>query len=226
MPNNTDISEHLTTELLPERVLERLRRAILTNQLKPGQRLIEEEIARQMGVSRAPVRQAIRILERDGLVVAEPHRGATVADISDQDIEDIYELRTALEIYAIELVVERAKDAEIDTLQDIVDRMRSEANQDPSPDQNQLDLKFHETICLLSANRKLLEAWQRLSSQVRMILSLKNLVYNDWQTLPDGHQRIIDAMRQRDGANAQRVLKEHIAASAKRIRKGLRPVVW
>lgn len=215
-----DTDEQLGTELLEAKVLDMLRTAIQNNELKPGQRLVEEEIARKMGVSRVPVRQAIHILERDGLVVTEPHRGASVVDLSDQDIEEIYGLRTALEMYAIGLAVSKAQEKDIDALQSIVDEMRKQASEDVSPDQNQLDLKFHQTVCELSGNHKLVEAWERLSTQVRMVLALKNLVYNDAQTIPQGHQRVVDAIRQRDAAAAQQILAEHIAASAKRVLKG------
>jgi len=223
MPNQRDSEDQLGTELLEVKVLETLRTAIQNNELKPGQRLVEEEIARKMGVSRVPVRQAIHILERDGLVVTEPHRGATVVDLSNQDIEEIYGLRTALEMYAIGLATCRAQENDIEALQAIVDEMRKQASADPYPDQNHLDLKFHETICELSGNHKLVEAWQRLSTQVRMVLALKNLVYNDAQTIPQGHQRVVDAIRQRDAAVAQQILAEHIAASAKRVLKGYTP---
>jgi DNA-binding GntR family transcriptional regulator len=182
--------------------------------------LIEEDIARQMGVSRVPVRQAIHMLERDGLVVTEPHRGASVINLSDDDIEEIYGLRIALEMYAIAQAVVRAPpQKEIDALQLIVDQMRKQASEDVPPDQNQLDLKFHETICEMSGNRKLLEAWQRLSTQIRMVLALKNLVNNDSRTIPEGHQRVVDAIRRGDAATAQRILADHIKASAKRVLK-------
>ena len=224
MTNSGELLEPLNTELLEVKVLERLRLAIQTNQLKPGQRLIEEEIARQMGVSRVPVRQAIHILERDGLVVIEPHRGATVVSLSDQDIEEIYGLRTALEIYAIGLVIQKVSESDIDALQNIVDQMIKQANQDPRPDQTHLDLKFHSTICELSRNRKLLDAWERLSTQVRMVLALKTLVFDDSQTIPQGHQRVVDAIRKRDVATAQHILSDHIAMSAERLRIGYTPM--
>lgn len=223
MPNLRDTDEQLGTELLEVKVLENLRAAIQNNELKPGQHLVEEEIARKLGVSRVPVRQAIHILERDGLVVTEPHRGATVVDLSDQDIEEIYGLRTALEMYAIGLAATKAQEKDIDALQSIVDEMRKQASQDARSDQNHLDLKFHETICELSGNRKLVEAWQRMSAQVRMVLALKNLVYNDAQTIPQGHQRVVDAIRRRDAVAAQQILADHIAASAKRVLKGFSP---
>ncbi len=220
MPNSRDVMEPISAELLENKVLEKLRSAIQTSKLKPGQRLVEKEIARQMGVSRVPVRQAIHVLERDGLIVIEPHRGATVVDLSDQDIEEIYGLRTALETYAIALLVEKAQESDINALQDIVDRMIKRATENHRPDQTNLDLKFHETLCLLSGNHRLLEAWLRLSTQLRMILAFKTLVFDDTQFIPRGHQRIVEAIRRRDVATAQHVLSEHIAMSAEQLRKG------
>ncbi len=220
MRDSHDVMEPVRSELIEAKVLEKLRSAIQTNKLKPHQRLVEKEIARQMGVSRVPVRQAIHVLERDGLVVIEPRRGATVVDLSDQDVEEIYGLRTALETYAIGLVVQKAQESDINALQDIVDRMIRRATENHRPDQTNLDLKFHETICMLSGNRKLLEAWQRLSTQLRTILAFKTLVFDDTQFIPRGHQRVVDAIRRRDATTAQRVLSEHIAMSADQLRKG------
>lgn len=220
MSSTRDLVEsQQNTELLSVKVLEQLRTAIQQNQLKPGQHLFEEEIARQMGVSRVPVRQAIHMLERDGLVVIEPHRGASVVNLSDQDIEEIYGLRIALEMYAIAQATVRPQESQLAALQSIVDQMRKQASEDIVPDPNQLDLKFHEMICEMGGNRKLLEAWQRLSSQIRMVLALKNLVNNDARTIADGHQRVLDSIRQRDAATAQQILVGHIQASAKRILK-------
>lgn len=218
-----NVMEPVSSELIEVKVLERLRSAIQTNKLKPGQRLVEKEIARQLGTSRVPVRQAIHILERDGLVVIEPRRGATVVDLSDEDVDEIYGLRTALETYAIALVVARAQEGDLDALQDIVDQMFKRATENARPDQTNLDLKFHETLFKLSGNAKLLEAWRRLSNQVRVILALKTLVYDDSQFIPRGHQRVLDAIRKRDAATAQRVLSEHIGMSAEQLRKGSAP---
>ncbi len=215
--------EPLNREYLEEQVLRRLRLAIQTNQLKPGQRLLEIEIAKQLGVSRVPVRQAIHILEHEGLVVTEPGRGAYVINLSDQDISEIYGLRTALEVYAISQVAQIAQAQDIDMLQSIVDEMLVQANQKPHPDQNPLDLKFHETICQLTGNRRLIEEWRRLSTQVRMVLALKILVFDDSLTIPQGHQRLVNAIREHDVATAQHVLAEHIAISEQRLRKGYPP---
>lgn len=215
--------EPLNREYLETQVLQRLRLAIQTNQLKPGQRLLELEIAKQMGVSRVPVRQAIHILEHEGLVVTEPGRGAYVVNVSEQDISEIYGLRTALEVYAIARVAQKSEPKDVDRLQSIVDEMLTQANQNPHPDQNPLDLKFHETLCELTGNRRLIEAWRRLSTQVRMVLALKMLVYDDSLTIPQGHQRVVNAIREHDVATAQRVLAEHIARSEERLRKGYPP---
>lgn len=215
--------EPLNREYLEAQVLQRLRLAIQTSQLKPGQRLIEVEIAKQMGVSRVPVRQAIHILEHEGLVVTEPGRGAYVVNLSEQDIKEIYGLRAALEVYAIAQVAEKAEPKDIDRLQSIVDEMIVQANQSPHPDQNPLDLQFHETLCELSGNRRLLEEWRRLSTQVRMVLALKMLVDDDSLTIPQSHRRLVDAIRAHDVATAHRVLAEHIATSERRLRKGYPP---
>lgn len=204
----------LNRETLPDQAAEILRSAIRSGELRPGQRLVEAELAAQLGVSRIPIREAIRTLERDGLIVSEPGRGASVVSLTDEDVQEIYGLRASLEAYAIELIIESSAEAAIEALQALVDEMAAPSRAGIRDQLMEIDLRFHQALCRLSGNRRLLEAWLRLSDQIRMLLRLKDMVADDSGRLPRGHQRIVDAIRRGDAAAAGDLLRGHIRMSA------------
>src|SRR4030067_461175 len=142
-------------ETLKSKVSRVLREAIQTGQLKPDQRLVEEEISHQLGVSRVPVREAIADLEQDGLVVRELGRGARVANPSKTDVEEIYGLRLALELFALRIAFEKIKGQHLHTFQQLVKAMSVCVEEDISQ-LMEVDLTFHETICKIAGNQKLL----------------------------------------------------------------------
>ena len=119
-------------------VFETLRDAIITQVLKPGERLMEIQLADEMGVSRTPVREAIRKLELEGLVIMVPRKGAYVAGVSMKDIHEVYEVRAALEMLAVSLAAERITDEELDALERQVLR-ESEAEASEDTDEHTLD---------------------------------------------------------------------------------------
>lgn len=204
----------LNRETLPDQAAEILRAAIRSGELRPGQRLVEAELAAQMGVSRIPIREAIRSLERDGLVVSEPGRGASVVSLTDEDILEIYGLRASLEAYAIELIIEGNRADAIEELHALVEEMAAPARAGIRDELMEIDLRFHQALCRLSGNGRLLEAWVRLSDQIRMLLRLKDMVADDSGRLPMGHQRIVDAIARGDASDARELLRGHIRMSA------------
>lgn len=209
--------EPLVHESLKSKVARSLRTAIQSGQLKPGQHLVEEELAHQLGVSRVPVREAIRILEADGLLVTEHGRGASVANPSETDIEEIYGLRTALESYCLSQIIERAPEGEIDHLQSLVDQM---FEWDPEGDRVELlemDLDFHERLCEMADNEKLLQTWRSQMAQLRMLLVLSDAYLEDPGGIAKGHQRIVDAIHEGNIPKAHKVLQRHFDKSKERI---------
>ena len=137
-------------------IAERLRSAILNGYFGPGERLPEEQLARTMGVSRGPVREALAKLEREGLIVIRRNRGAFVAQLSREDLDEVYSLRVAIERLAVERCVEHATDEDIAELQGVVDRIaelmeRGITEQEAA----ELDLKFHDIMYRSGRHRRL-----------------------------------------------------------------------
>src|SRR5687768_10183376 len=148
-----------------ERVLRDIRTGIAQGSLKPGQQVVEAELATALGVSRTPVREALRELEQQGLVVSYPHRGSFIRTLTAEDIEDLTHMRAAIEGMAARQAVENASRAQMRRLEALVEAMtRSAPAGAPSVDREAtqvIDLAFHEALVALSGNRQLLNVWQR-----------------------------------------------------------------
>jgi len=206
-------------ETLKSKVYRVLREAIQTGALPPDQRLVEEEISHQLGVSRVPVREAITFLEQDGLVIRELGRGARVANPSEKDVEDIYGLRIALELHALVINIEKISDDDLQFLQNLVDEMSKCIDKEDIFGLVEIDLSFHETLCKMTGNQRLLEAWKSQIAQLRMLLALSGSAGYDMRNMLHGHQQIIIALREGHLDTARTILNDHICRSRDRLLK-------
>lgn len=201
---------------LSDHVAQRLREAILSGQLRPGQRVVEHEIATAMQMSRGPVRDALKLLEHERLVVRYPYRGTFVAWLTRRDAEEIYSLRGALEGLAVSYAIRSATDEQIDELDKIVDVMAAEKDQAYTEfSATDVDLAYHDMLFRISNHTRAYVAWRAVRVQVRLlILSHRTLQPTDFRDLAvDYHRRLTTAIRQRNDDQAQSLLKEHLASS-------------
>ena len=203
-------------------IASRLREAILAGYFDPGHQLREEPLARSMGVSRGPVREALLRLEREGLVVVRRNRGAFVAQLSAEDLEEVYTLRLAIERLAGQRVVRLATEEQLAGLQAMVDRMAEVADGGISEQEAaDLDLRFHDLLYEASHHRRLNESWANLRPQVHVLLLNRNVAEEDFRTyLVKGHQWIVDALRDRDEARTISTIEDHLTGSYQRVVAG------
>jgi DNA-binding GntR family transcriptional regulator len=203
-------------------IASRLRDAILAGYFGPGEQLREEPLARSMGVSRGPVREALLRLEREGLVVVRRNRGAFVAQLAAEDLEEVYTLRLAIERLAVQRVVRLATEEQLSGLQAMVDRMAEVAAGGISEQEAaDLDLRFHDLLYGASHHRRLNESWANLRPQVHILLLNRNVAEEDFRTfLVKGHQWIVDALRDRDEARAISTIEDHLTGSYQRVVAG------
>ena len=197
---------------LREAVYQTLRRAILTNRLKPGERLMEMKLASELGVSRTPVREAIHLLEREALVKQEPHRGVVVAQITLKQLRDVLELRSMLEELAVRLACERAREEDFDRLAAAADCFARAVER--GADVTELadrDVAFHDVIYHMTDNEKLIQMVANLWEQIYRyrIEYLKNTKRGE--TLAREHQELVAALRAREEAKAICTARLHIA---------------
>ncbi|WP_410666387.1 GntR family transcriptional regulator [Amycolatopsis sp. lyj-84] len=193
---------------LADEVADRVRDAIFGGAYPPGAQLREVELSEALGVSRGPVREALLKLEREGLVRSEWHRGALVTTLSDVDVAELDSLRSALEQLAVRLVVASAPDADLDAIDEVVERM------DRARDEHEMvrcDIDFHDAVYAASGHRRLIEAWQAIRSQVHLFLLTRIGVNSEGYlaNIPAEHRLLASALRARDGEKALELFAAH-----------------
>lgn len=202
--------------LLHQEIADAVRRAIVSGQFKPGERLLEAELAERLGVSRAPLREALRQLEDEGLVLSAPHRGTTVARLTPNDVHEIYSLRRVLEELAVSIVVRSISPAELRSLRSLVSEMEAAAGRGDAAHLVDLDMRCHETILRLSRHSRLYAAWKRMEGQLRLFFAAADQLFEDHQ-LSSRHARLIDAIASGDENEAMVAVREHIGHAAELI---------
>lgn len=195
---------------LGEIVYEALRDAIFNQGMKPGERLMETELAEEMGVSRTPVREAIRKLELEGYVVMIPRKGAYVAGLSIKDINEVFEIRGALEALAAGLAAQRATQEEIEEMQRNVFMETTQWETSDLIRTIELDTKFHDLIYTSSRNGRLQSMIKELREQVQRFRTTTLAVPGRMKFALDEHKRIVEAIAERDVAAAQKAAYNHI----------------
>ena len=207
----------VTSETIATHVYHQLRQAIRSGQLRPGQKLVDGELAGALQVSRASVREALRLLESQGLVINRHRKGTFVAELSPADLRDIYNFRILLETHAVRLAAETAPQEALDQLERLIDDLDAAARRQDFEGIVDLDLRFHLGICQFAQSRRLLEAWTSMETVLRGFLLLKYDLYDDSALIAGSHRPILGALRRHDGDRAAEELRCHIAETAERI---------
>ncbi len=195
---------------LRELVFESLREAIISGRLRPGQRLMEIQLAEELGVSRTPVREAIRKLELEGLVLMIPRKGAYVAEISMKDIADVFEIRRALEGLAARLAAERSTEEEVDRLERLLFQIAEKAAGNDLDACVELDTQFHAQLMAASHNPRLSQLLGNLYEQIQRFRSTSLSHPGRIKLALEEHKKIVDAISQRNAKLAQALAYEHI----------------
>lgn len=211
---NMKINEYLP---LRDIVFQTLRNAIITGELQPGERLMETQLAEKLGVSRTPIREAIRKLELEGLVVMVPRKGAQVAQFTEKDIQDVLEVRAALEALAARLVCKRMDDRSFLKLQLAIAEYSYAAKNKDLETMIEKDVEFHDIICNATQNDKLIQLFNNLKEQVHRyrITYLKNV--EDSETVEAEHLAILEALKNKDEETASSLASKHIQTQCESI---------
>ncbi len=196
---------------LREIVYEELKRQIMVGEIAPGTRMMEVDLADEMGVSRTPVREAIRKLEKEGLVTIEPRRGAYASDISAKDMVDVLEVRQDLEGMAAGLAAQKITEGDILQLKDMTRRYKEAVEAGDIEEIIKQDEDFHKFIVGLSDNKTLI----KMVSQVQeLALRFRYIYYDDFSRFknqPLEHQEIVEAIMSGDANSARRFAEVHIS---------------
>ena len=196
---------------LRELVCETIRQAIVDGVFSPGERLMEIQLADEMGVSRTPVREAIRKLELEGFVVMIPRRGTYVADISIKDINEVYEIRTSLEVLAAGLAAERISDEELETMQRLLVEIGQHIEDGNIEKIVEIDTAFHDVLYKASRNKRLAGIINNLREQITVIRRRSMMYPGRLQNTMEEHRLHME--------NAEHTLLKDMLESAERKKK-------
>ncbi len=199
------------TNSLSARVFEELEEGILSGRIPSGESLIELKLSSEMGVSRTPVREAVRMLEQKGLVQIIPNKGAVVLGISEKDLKDIYTIRMYIEGLASRWAAEHISEEQSQELTEIVDLQEFYNIKQASGKINDLDSRFHEKIYEISGSRTLQHMLSDLHHMIQRYRKLSFSAQGRAEKAIREHREILDAICRHDGERAERLTIQHIA---------------
>lgn len=211
-------------EFLPLRdvVFNTLRKAILTGQLKPGERLMEVHLANRLGVSRTPIREAIRKLELEGLVIMIPRRGAEVAQITEKSLKDVLEVRRALDALSVELACERITKEEMEELKEACTAFEEATKGKDAAVIAKADVRLHDIIVQATGNQRLQQLVNNLSEQMYRYRFVYIKDESQHEKLIAEHKEIYESILEGDVQRASEAAKLHIDNQEKSIIEQIR----
>jgi DNA-binding GntR family transcriptional regulator len=201
---------------LRDQVMQAIRAAISSGELRPGDRINESQIAERMKVSKAPVREALRLLENSSLVSTIPNKGSFVAKLGVQDTCDIFGIRSAAEHLAVSLVIDHRNLEVLDEMQAAVEEMRKAELQGNIERVSQADHSFHELLVTHSGNQRLVRIWKEMDDLMKM-LRLHEDLHAIRLTGAVEHEIILEAIRNGDKARARSLLEDHIRGAREQL---------
>lgn len=213
-----------TDDFLPLRdvVFKKLRKAILTGALKPGERLMEIHLGEKLGVSRTPIREAIRKLELEGLVVMIPRRGAIVAEITEKSMKDVLEVRRALDVLSVKLACKRITRDKIDLLEKACEAFQEATQKGDLKEIARQDVFFHDVIVEAAENDRLLQLMHMLSEQMFRYRFEYIKDVEQHANLAKEHWAIYESIVKGDVEKATTLSREHVDNQEASIMKQIR----
>ncbi|MCC7367173.1 MAG: GntR family transcriptional regulator [Chloroflexi bacterium] len=214
--------------VLRQEVTLAIEQAILLGAIAPGQRLVEADVANQMGISKAPVREALRSLEQLGLVVNRPRRGTFVTPVTATLAGEAFSLRALLETYAARLAVHTVEESHLTRMRQYLEHAADVW--DDYPARIDYDLKMHDVIFELSGHKLLQQAWGNLRSQVQLLLTVSGILRSEEygrgqpRSMVTVHESIMTALRERDADRLEAEIVAHLAEGERRLRLMMDPL--
>jgi DNA-binding GntR family transcriptional regulator len=201
-------------ESVPLRIMvaDMLRKAIINGKMRPGTAIVEMALADQLSVSRAPVREAIQILEADGLIETTPYKGKRVKPLTPKEVEELYSLREQFEAFAIRRIIE--SEVSVAPLREHCRDMEAAAEADDFEALMTADEAFHRTLIRLSDHRLLLQMWDNLFLRIHQIMALRNRANRDLRMVARNHPPIVAAIEKRDFVTAMSLISDHTRSAA------------
>lgn len=194
-----------------QRATEALRAAIVSGRLRPGDRLKETELSEQLGISRAPVREALRQLEHEGLVISLPYRATEVLGISQEEIAEVLvPIRLTLETFAFRRALDLLTAEDFGALEELVQTMRQAADSGDLTALAEADVRFHELVIERSGQQHCLQIWRSIQPRVRAYFRRDAPIHSRLDEIADEHEELLAVLRDGDEAEVLETLRGHI----------------
>jgi DNA-binding GntR family transcriptional regulator len=211
----------LLRETLHDKVVARLRDLIVEGELPAGSRIAERELCERFGISRTPLREALKVLASEGLVELLPNRGARVAELTEADVENMFQVMGALEALSGALACRRITDAELAEITALHYQMLSHYARRQLPDYFRFNQAIHEAIMEAARNPVLRATYLGLSARIRRARYVANMSEQRWAAAVAEHEALLKALHARDGEAASRILKAHLDNKSAVVRSSL-----
>ncbi|ADR19736.1 GntR family transcriptional regulator [Calditerrivibrio nitroreducens] len=195
---------------LSEKIAETLRDYIMKGNLKPGERLTEPKLSAMLGISRTPIREALRLLENEGFIDIFPRRGAVVSDITAKDVDEIFVIKTKLESLAARLAVENISEADIKKMMDINEKMAKYSETKNVVNLIKLNAEFHNIFIEKSNNSRLIKFIESLNKQFKRVTAYSFTEAGRIKKVLEEHANIVDAFVKRDADRVEQLVDLHV----------------
>ncbi|UFS91681.1 GntR family transcriptional regulator [Bradyrhizobium daqingense] len=206
----------LASDSIVDRVYEQLKAMAVSYAFKPGERLNEGELAKRLGVSRTPLREALNRLNTEGFLRFMPGKGFFCRELDAHEIFDLYELRKSIEVASIRLAIKRAKDEDIDALLKFLEATGPDPGERSSQELVELDETFHERLMAMSDNAEMLRVLRNVNARIRFVRWIDMDSVNRSNTQGE-HRAVIEGLKARDEGTCVAVLERHIDRRLDRI---------
>lgn len=203
-------AQRIQRSALHQQVVEQLREMIFEGELAPGSRIPERTLCESFGISRTPLREALRVLASEGLIEHLPHRGASVSQLRPEDIDHMFQVMESLEALAGELACQQVTDAEIADIRALHDAMLQHYERGERRDYFRINQMIHRRLVEVARNPVLLDIYGSLSGRIRRARYQANLDRARWRQAIDEHEQILEALEARDGQRLSRLLRDHL----------------
>ena len=221
MPHISVHPKPIRNDSLTSQVTQFLEQAILKGEIKPGQKLVERELSQELGISRSPIREAIRSLESNGLLKTIPRKGTIVPEISRKEVEEIYAVKSMLESFAARLACRRITGKEIQEFRSLLGKMEKQVSKKNLHEYLELSKEFHELIIKASANAKLYQIYLHLMKPIQWLQLISLSFPERAKNSLTEHQQIVEAFFDRDSQLAEKLVREHVDEAGRVLARNL-----
>jgi DNA-binding GntR family transcriptional regulator len=208
---NLSGADSIPRRSLHDELTERLRNLITRGHLAPGEKVPEKELCKQFGVSRTPLREALKVLASEGIVTLRPNRGAMVSSLTAEELEEVFPVMGALEALSGEIACRRITDREVQAIRKMHDAMVEHWKRGELQPYFRINQRIHEAILEATRNDTLKSIYRGLSGRILSARYIANMSPERWAKAVEEHEAIVKALDARDGVRLSKILKAHLA---------------